>query len=257
MKVWASLIFLITLSSCLSLFQKKNEQINFDQKLTTEDYSQFMQGLTKSLMNNQQISMKELKGEQANYINTLAKNIFEANSLLFKIEGNVPEVKFYIIKDPRPFYFSLPGYQIFVSNTILKKFVQNESYLICLLTYELFRSRFNIYPKVFVPPVHYGSLEKIISFTRIAVDEKIKLHEWSAYAITRARLDHNLYIQWIQLHNRSYNEFNFHYQDRSLALKEELMLKKFVIKNFGNKIFGSVEFKSSPQFYSFLGAISH
>jgi len=253
MKVWAFLFFLF-FTSCFSFFKLKNKETNFQAKLGKEDYEFFLQGLTKSLFNNNQIEIRELGGEQLKYINSLTRNIFESNSLLYDIGSTIPQVKFYLIKDSRPFYFSLPGYQVFVSTSILKKYIQNESYLICLLAYELFRSRFGIYPKNFIPPIHYGSLEKIISFTRIPVDEKIKLHEWSAYAITRARLDHNIYIQWIQLHNRSYNDFNFHYQDRSLALKEELMLKKFIIKNFGNKIFSSVEFKSSPRFYQFVSS---
>ncbi|MDH4467765.1 MAG: hypothetical protein QE271_06875 [Bacteriovoracaceae bacterium] len=253
---WAFSFFaMISLTSCFSFLKTKEINRGENSKLQEKDYLEYLSHLNLSLLNNNQVKIKKLDGKSLKYINNLAHNLLDANELMFGLPDVMPNVQVYLIKDNRPFHFSLPGYQIFISTGILDKYIQNESYLMCLLIYELLRARFDIYQKHFAPPVHYGSVEQVVSLARIPAEEKIKLHEWSAYALTRAKLDHNIYIQWIQLHNRSYNDFNFHYQDRSLALKEELMLKKFVISQFGNKIFGNVEFKSSPEFYQFKNMI--
>lgn len=186
------------------------------------------------------------------YLNSNIDKILLNNELFFK---NLKNVKINILKDERPYYFSLPQNEIYISTGLFKKYINHESELMSVLTYEMIRLEKKIYNKSMIIPTGYLSLERILSMNRISFEIKNELHKWSFYILKRSGFDASIYLSWLQILNRNTIDFQVLLGDTSSISREETMFKKFLVDI--NEALSLQEGKtsSSADFYKFINTI--
>lgn len=166
---------------------------------------------------------------------------------LFFTKKTMPQ--FHIIKDLRPFHFSLPGRKIFLSVGLLSKYIKNEGLLASVLTYELIRSEKLLYPPVMVIPFGFLETEQILSLLRLPFEMKMKIHKWSFHSLRRSGIDPDFYLSWLQIQNRNNLDFMMQLGDTNAIAREETVFKLFLValgKRMKKKDY------SSPKFYQFI-----
>lgn len=257
MKVFV--FFLIFILSSCSLFRADpnfwNQDLIDDERVSDEDFLDHFNSLAESFINNSDVKVVKLQGKVEEYLNKIIRNLTKSNDLFFKKTINNKN-EFYIVKDKRPFHFSTPDGKIFLSDGLIKKYIEHESNLVCVLAFEIIKIEKNLFPRKITIPKGYISLLYFVSILRIPLEEKIKVHHWAYYIIKRSGYDENGYLTWIQTQNRNYMDFSFHLGDYSSIFKEESSVKDFVVKNYGNSLNVAVQFSSSKDFFKFLSVVN-
>lgn len=245
-----SILILFTCTSC-TLFQKKESLHFFDPNLdlnTTEDYLKTWETISRDFHQSHVHEIIVPDSSSRIYFEKLIAEISMKNEL---ITNHNLTLKIFFIRHDRPFYFSLPTGEIFLSTKLIQKYLDNEGFLVALLTFEMLRMKWSLYRKEIFLPKGYIPLEKIISLVLLTSEERIKLHQWSYYAIARTQFNPEQYLSFIQLQNRNHQDFSFLFADTSLLIKEESQLKQFVVNNYGKSSIDPLKSKSSKDFYNF------
>ncbi len=251
----AFLFCLIFVMSC-SMFSTSKE----DKKIYLKDYLKYekkdfvehLSGFEKQFLNTPGVNRIYLNQSNKKYIEHLADKITKNNSVFF--QNKKQRVKIYFIKDDRPYHFSLPKKKIFISTGLFKKYVQNESLLLCLLTFELIRTEKNLYKKKIIIPTGSLDASNILPLLRLNAFEKTKIHKWAFRLLEKLNIDSDTYLSWLQIQNRNSIDFSMQLGDINVISREEALFKAFVIENSrGEK---KREYKRSTKaFYRFLRSI--
>lgn len=180
------------------------------------------------------------------YLQGLISKMVEQNELLLK-KNRLPQ--FFIIKDKRPFYFSLPEGRFFISLGLLQRYILHEGDLISLLTVEMIKSyRYLYYPLISIP-TGYISLERMMALVRLNIQERIELNQWVFFVMKRSGYDPYSYLSWIQKLNKNSGDFSMVIGDTKNIVLEEYYYKAFIIEKKFNKM---LEKNSSQDFYFFM-----
>jgi hypothetical protein len=172
--------------------------------------------------------------------------------LFFK---NLKSLKINIIRDERPYYFSLPQNEIYVSTGLFKKYINHESELMSVIAYEMIRLEKKIYNKAMIIPTGYLTVERILSMNRIGYEIKNELHKWSFYILKRSGYDASIYLSWLQILNRNTIDFQGLLGDTSSISREESMFKKFLVDIKEAVSIEEGKTSSSPDFYKFINTL--
>jgi hypothetical protein len=250
-----SLLTFSTFTACSHFFvsdESLEDQLQDYQVIDGEDYLSHYEYLGTVLKNTRNIRFLSLDKQSKEYLNRLIKQLTSVNSLFFK-ESLDYQLK--VIKDKRPFHFSLPNRVIFMSTGLIQKYIKNESLLVGVLLYDIIKAEKGVFKKQLLYPKGFISIEDLVSFLRIDTDKKINIHKWTYYLMRRTPFDEEVYLFWLQTQNRSYLDFSLHLGDTSSIFKEEHKVKEFVIQNYRNKK-SKRNFKNSSRgFYQFLNSL--
>ena len=210
-----------------------------------------MASLKSPFINSPGIRIYGLNETTQKYIENLISDIISNNEIFFK---KLKNGRVTIIDTESPLHFSLPKGEIFLSRGLITKYLKNESMLVCVLSYELVRSEKMLYPRQTLVPVGYLSLEKMISLSRLLLDEKMEVHKWSHHLTIRSGFDGEYYLSWLQAQNRNTADFILQVGDVNQINREESLFKAFLIKSKNEEqvIHRKV---SSKNFYTFINRI--
>ncbi len=161
-----------------------------------------------------------------NYFTTLSSKIISNNELFFK---RIKKVQIEVVKDARPFHFSMPGSSIYISLGLIKKYINHESELAAVIAYELVRLENSLYNKMIILPNGYIDVDRLVVLLRSDLKEKNEIHKWAYYLIKRAGFDESLYLSWLQLMNRNTVDFQFFLGDVAVISREESLFKRFLV----------------------------
>lgn len=244
-------LILIFLCSC-SLFKQDDEDKNIVltnyEKYETEDFSSHLASYEKSFLSTPQVNELKLSGPEYRYIHKLIKKVIFKNKVFFdkKIDP-----KIFIIKDETPYHFSLPNRKIFLSSGLFKKYVQNESLLICVLIFELIRTEKEIYRKTMTIPTGNMDSKRILPLLRLNASQKMKIHKWAFRLLIKMGIDSDTYLSWLQIQNRNSIDFSMQLGDINVISREEALFKEFIIQNSRGERKRQYK-RSTKAFYSFL-----
>ena len=218
--------------------------------MDTNDFADHLASLKKPFLSTPGI--KTLKNTLAQkYLEKVTTEIISKNETFFK---NLKEARVTILDLDAPLHFSLPKGELFLSEGLIAKYIKHESMLVSILSYELVRSENLLYPKQTIIPIGYLPLERMLSLSRLSLDEKMEIHKWAYYLTVRSGYDGEYYLSWLQIQNRNTADFILQVGDANLINREESLFKAFLIKiSTEEEIPGKRN--SSKTFYSFLNSI--
>jgi len=220
------------------------------QTFSTKDYLDHLTFLGTTFLKSTDTKKIKLSKRSRNYIEGVLVGLVTSNELVLspKIKNEV-----HIIKSKYPYHFSVPGGSIFISSELIKRYIDNEQFLVSVLSYELIRSHRGLYlGKVVVPTGLIGE-QKIISLTNIPLSVRFEVSKWAYFVMKRSNYDEMAYLTWIQILNRNSMDFIMQYSDPRETIKIESMLKQFVVTSGGRKDEDRVlkEYVSPRGFYQF------
>lgn len=269
-RVYYFVFFFLVLGSCSSFkvpwIQKNVGPLLIDdfQQMTTKDYVDHLSYLKKFFLENPSVKVLfdknvQKKKQIESYLQNLSQQLINNNETFFK---NLTKVNVTVLDKETPLYFSLPDGEIFMTSGLIRKYIKHESVLMSILAYEMVRSEKYLYPKTTFFPTGYLSYKKMILFSRLELNEKVKIHKWAHYLIQRVGQDGEYYLSWLQTQNRNTADFAMQVGDVNLINREESLFKAFLIKlsshqsltNKGERLV-SQKRNSSKRFYHFLGII--
>jgi hypothetical protein len=246
------LVVFLLLASCSVLRRDKdNGWIKHNQSLfeiSDEDYLDHLASLSDPLR--EKIDTIKLPLRVQQYLESLHKQISLNNELLL---NSRLKPRFYIIKDDRPFAFSLPKAQYFFSSEYLIRYIANEEIFVASFSHEIIRSHRAIYQKVAIIPVGTISIEQILGITKIPLAVRSEIHELTYFAIKRSGYDPNSILNWLQVLNKNSLAFSMQLGDPRIISREEFSFKNFLVnqKVTGIESLGE-ERNSSPGFYELI-----
>ncbi len=192
--------------------------------------------------------VQEVSSSLSRYLRSLSNEITLSYPKFFKKKQR-EFLSFYLIDTKKPIYLSSPDGKVFFSKGLLRKYIENESQLKSFLTYELIRIEKSIYSLNTLNPKGSYSLNEVVSFSRLPVEEKIKLHQWAYHISEKLNKDGDNYLIWLKIHNRNFIDFEFFVGDKYTLFMEEQGLREFIVKNY-NKRDTIIESRdSSKDFY--------
>jgi hypothetical protein len=215
------------------------------------DYLDHINNLGEEYLKSKDVKVLNISSKSKLFIETIVAQILNNNGNIFKAER---EIKIHIVKSNSPFYFGLPNGKIFLSSSLLKKYLTNENLLALVLASEMMRIEKRTYQKVSIVPLGYISTERLISLTRIPFEERTELNKWTFYISRRAGFDSQEVLSWIQLRNKNTLDFSLQIGDTQQVAREESLFKNFLIK----KAIDNADRKknnSSKNFYEFSNEI--
>lgn len=247
-------LFVIVMSSC-SLFQKEDDSKNLTlgnyERISNTDFVDHLKNFETFFLNSQNVDILQLKAKDRRYLEKLIDLILDKNRVFFT---KIDDATIQLVRSEVPFHFSLPGRKIFLSTGLFKKYIQNESLLLCVLTFELIRSEKNYYRKALIVPIGFLNPEDILPLLRLSAIEKMEIHKWSFRLLKKIDIDSDNYLSWLQIQNRNSIDFSMQLGDINKISREEALFKAFIISNSrGEK---KREYKSSTKdFYEFLRTV--
>lgn len=246
----ALLLLTLLLTSC-SLFQKNEYEI--DEKkfvIKDEDYIDQLSSLKDSYLNTQGVTSLKLSKRSLNYLEDNYYKLVANNKLLLK---KAFKPSFNIIKSDFPFYFSLPKGQFFFSSALILKYFKNEEIFVAVLASEIVKSHRNIYIKSLKVPVGYIDSEDLIKYTRLPVEVKSQINNWTYHVLKRSNHDPYAYLVWIQSLNKNTLDFSIQYGNTQDISREEFLFKSFIASlKLSDAEYLKRKQNSTKSFYTFI-----
>lgn len=251
------LFIFLSLLSCSWLPQKKNTFQDEFQPITSKTYLTFLDLKSQKLQKDKKLFFN-LSNKEKKYLSNLTDEILKPNKKFFK---KIKKINYKIIKSENPFYFSTPPNTIFLSTSLMKDFVENESFLANIISYELVKIEHHLYPKKILAPIGVSGVKELIDLTMVDSAMRSDIHKWAYYLLKRSYFDIDTYLLFMQIVNRNSKKFEFHFAGHKNTLQEERNFKAFII-NEGKKenttfVIKEKQRKSFPIFYSLIERIEN
>jgi len=224
-----------------------DKDFNGYKKYTDKDYIAHLNFIGSSYDQSIAALKVLLNLESSEFLKKITTKILSHNEYLFS-DSFKPKIT--ILKDSRPFYFSLPNNNIYLS-TELFEYIKTEHLLAAILSYEFIKIDKNVYAKKVIVPHGYIQTSQMIDLTLIPLEEKIMLDKWGYYILRRSGYDEDAYLSLIQVQSKNNLDFAFHLGNSSSVLKQEFMFKKFLVESLKKKKEKTIK-NSSQSFYAFL-----
>lgn len=219
-------------------------------EMDNQDFADHLAALKEPFLQTPGIKKLENKKAKA-YLEKISDEIIARNEIFFK---RLKEVEVILLETDAPLHFSLPKGHIFLSRGLIAKYIKHESMLVGILSFELVRSENLLYPKQTIVPTGYIPLERMLTFSRLTLDEKMEIHKWAYHLTVRSGFDGEYYLSWLQIQNRNTADFLLQVGDVNLINREESLFKAFLIKVTKDEQVPGKSI-SSKSFYTFLNSI--
>ena len=245
--------FLSFLMSCSLGTTKINPYDNIA-VLLPKDYVDYLASTGDDYLNYVDTKVFNLNKNSLLYLEKLYDRLVSNNEIFFQ---NHERPRFHIIKDKRPFIFSLPGARFFLSSGLIQKYLKNEELFIAAFAVEVVKSKRQIYEKRTMIPLGFYSTEKMIQLTRVPTEFKNQLNEWGYLVLKRSGFDPAVSLNWIQVQNRNILDFSMYLGDATSISKEEHNFKNFLVKESLTTVERkTLEGNSSKEFYQLMNQIA-
>jgi hypothetical protein len=240
----------MTILSCSYLPLKKDVIIERDRipEQLNDDYVDQLKYFSSNYK--ESLGKKKIKLSKKNkeYFDRTVKKILSHNELLLPDNGKVEVI---VIQEDAPIFFSFPGYKIFMSSGLIKKYVTNESLLVSLIVVEVIKSGKNIYEKKDYVPVGYIETKVALDLVKVKSSIVSNLYKWAYVAMKRSGYDGSSVLNLIQIINRNKIDFSWQVGSYNDVSQIEYHFKKFLVaQGLGLEIDDYV-YKSSNDFYDF------
>lgn len=248
------LIFILGCSS-IRIPGGKNKKANLTKgayhEMEKEDFADHLSSLKTPFLSTPGVKQARMDKLTEEYFREIFSEIITRNEIFFR---ELKSARVTILDTESPLHFSLPRGEIFLSRGLLAKYLKHESMLVSILAYELVRSEKLAYPKQTVIPVGYVTVERMLTLSRLTLDEKMEVHKWAHHITVRSGYDGEYYLSWLQTQNRNTADFILQVGDPNIITREESLFKSFLIKNqLDDKL--AVKKNSSKNFYSLMNRI--
>jgi len=234
-------------------FLKNTESQKKREAITDQDYLKHFSFLGDSYLQSSDVHVVNISQQSQEYIYKIFQRLVQNNELILT---DVKEIKFYIISNPTPFIFSLPGNTFFYSSGLFLKHMKSEELFVATFAAEILKSQKNVFEKKVFIPLGFMTTEKMLQLTRVKPEYKKRINEWSFQILKRAGYDGTAYLNWIQVQNRNSIDFALYLGETSSIMNEEQMFKNFIssqgIMSVEKKL---NESNSSKEYYNLLKEI--
>jgi len=254
LKVLFLLLFFI---ACSSAEHKRNARLSeqmdryFDRhysQFENKDYIEQLKVMGISYLQSDLTSTWRPRPRSVQYLQDLIKSLRSKNDILFNKDQKIDLI---FIRDAKPFYFSLPEGKIFMSIGLLRKYVEHEQLLVCILAGELIRLEKSLYKKSLIIPASPLSSDRILSLVRLPLEDRMIINKWIYYIVGRAGFEGAQILSWIQVQNKNILDFLPLLGDVKSISREESQLKAYIVKKMRGEE-QHLQRNSSPLFYAFM-----
>jgi hypothetical protein len=232
--------------------KSKKDAIDLEgyRSLSQSDYADHLASLKISFLTTPNIRTVKMDKSIEAYFQKICNELISKNEIFFK---ELKTASIVILDTETPLHFSLPKGELFLSRGLISKYMKHESMLVGILAYELVRSERILYPKTTVVPIGFITLEKMLIFSRLPLDQKMEVHKWAYSITTRSGYDGEYYLSYLQTQNRNTADFILNAGDANQINREESLFKAFLIKNPQQDLI--VKQNSSKEFYTVLNKL--
>lgn len=243
-------ILLVLFFHSCSLF-KSSEDINRVPSdfvaLGSSDYLQYLEYLGNQF----KLKNKDVKlSHQSNqYLTKVVDKIIVNNENFYRNKKNFNVI---FVNSLEPFHFSLPPNLIVLSSELIQRYIEHESFFICVLIFEMIRLERNLFQKSILSPHVNLTNNDLLKILRIPLEVKIESNKWAYYQMTKSHFDQDQYLSWLQVINRNHLDFYAMLGDTSLIFKEESAFKEFIAINYEKNRGVRAQSNSSKDFYVFI-----
>jgi hypothetical protein len=250
-------LVLLLISACSTITiptrgkRKGSVPFKMYREVSTKDFADHLASLKRPLITSPGVKVIELNDVAEKYLRELAVEIISRNEIFFR---DLTKAQVTIIDTAAPLHFSLPRGEIFLSRGLVSKYIKHESMLVSILAYELVRSEKLLYPREIIIPVGFVSIERMLSLSRLSLDEKMEVHKWAYHLTIRSGYDGEYYLSWLQIQNRNTADFLLQVGDPNLMTREESLFKAFLIKNSASEVQRNRK-NSSKNFYTLVNTM--
>jgi hypothetical protein len=219
-----------------------------------KDYVDQLAFLGREYLNTPGVRTIKISPKSRRYLKSIFNRVCENSELILKLSQRPT---FHIIKSRKPFYFSLPGSQFFLSSGLVLSFLKNEHLLVAALSHEIVKSQKSIYLKKAVVPIGFLSTEKMLALTSLPLKIKMEVNKWTFYVLKRAGYDSTAYLNWLQTQNKNTLDFIFQLGSGKQISREEFLFKNFIVKQgiLNRRNEKSAPSNSSQDFYRLVNEI--
>jgi hypothetical protein len=248
------LLTVMSLSSC-SLFKVDpgtNDLLGGYKRFTQEHYLKSLEILVDSYLKSNKDTVVSFPPTVEQFLNKVVEKIEKNNELFLTQKINY---KFFVVKDVRNFYFSMPGGNIFFSLGLLRKHLRNEEFFSAVLTNELIKQHLHLFKKEIAPPLGEVKVEKLIAISILGTEMNLELSKHSYVVLERSGIDPFAQLMWLQTKNKNAIDFTLLYRNTSEIALEEQGLKTFIIEREREIKVERDEKNSSKQFYQLLNFV--
>lgn len=243
-----------TISACSINSKKKGLDYSAVGVVQTRDYADHLASMSVDYLAFEETKLISLRPETVDFLESTYERLVSNNQLVLTI---IEKPTFYIVRSASPFLFSLPRSQFFFSTALIERYLKSEELFVAAFAAEVIKSQRFIYEKKLILPLGFCSTEKMIDLTKLKLDTKIRINEWTYFVLKRAGYDATAYLNWIQIQNRNTIDFAIYLGDSLGITKEEHLFKKFMsIQGVVGVEKRFTEANSSKDFYKLLNNIA-
>ena len=217
-----------------------------------EDFSDQWELMGSDFSESYKNQIVSLSDSSENYLQGLTNKIRSNNELLF--EG-LKGAKVLIVNHQKPFHFSVPKGKIFISVSLLRKYIKYEGLLVSVLILEMIRSHKKIFMKNIMVPTGAVSFEGLKSLLKIDLGLRNEMNKWAIYTLKRSEFDPLSLLRLLQVKNKNFLDFFDTPEESKDISLEEVQVKNFLVRF---KIFSNLNKilkNSSKEFYHFIDEI--
>ena len=219
---------------------------------TEEDFSDHWELLGQDFSEGQKSRMITLSGRSKKYLKNLTQKIGSSDSSLF---GDFKVKEILVINDQRPFHFSVPNGRIFISLSLLKKYIKYEGLLASVLTVEMIRGHKRIFIKNTMVPSGVVPFKRLRPLLKLHLNLRQEINKWATYVLKKSGFDPFSLLRLLQIKNKNFLDF-FDTQDEIKNIStEEMQLKNFLVKNDLFSDINKFLKNSSKGFYHFINEV--
>lgn len=248
------LVFLVSCSS-VTIPLKKNKKNDLAgsayKEMAPEDYADHLASFKEPFLATPGIKTLEQDKNTKSYLQFILNDIISNNEIFFR---SLKKAQITILDSDIPIHMSLPQGEIFLSKGLISKYMKHESMLVGILAFELVRSEKALYPKDTIIPLGFIPMERMITLSRLSLEDKMEVHKWAHHLTVRSGYDGEYYLSWLQTQNRNTADFVYLVGDANQINREESLFKAFLIKHPTEDNIVSKK-NSSKNFYNFLNRI--
>ena len=100
--------------------------------------------------------------------------------------------------------------------------------LSAIVAIQTFRIMKNVYERKSVVPTGTIGLDRMLSLTRISLEDRNEVNKWGYLTLKRADFDPTSILNWIQLRNKNILDFTLMDGEVSVVSREEFAFKNFL-----------------------------
>lgn len=245
-------ITLILFASCIGSVEKERNIQAYE--YSEEDYHDQFLYLEDIYLKINKNNITKIDGRENEYFQTIINRLVINNEFILKKDSL--SARLFIVTSPDVFHFSFPGPHVYISSSLISKYIKSEKILIAILAFDIIKSMNNLYYKKILVPTDSVSTNTILKLTQLNSDYNKEISKWTYVVLKRSGNDPGAFLNWLQIKNKNPADFRTMYEDHRSLYETESSYKSFLIEKEKNtKLSDESGYNSSKGFYLLLDKI--